>query len=128
MYYIYQITNLLNGRIYVGQHNYSNIDDNYMGSGKTLLKAYKKYGKGNFEKLILEDSIFTKEEADSREKYWISIAKDWFADICYNIADGGQGGNLGVEVCETMKKTMLMCMEKRTLFMENIIVKRQKRN
>ena len=40
---IYKTTNLVNGKIYVGQT--TRDDENYIGSGSVLLQAVKKYGR-----------------------------------------------------------------------------------
>ena len=48
--YIYLITNTLNNKIYVGKHSTDNLDDGYMGSGKIIIRAIKKYNKENFTK------------------------------------------------------------------------------
>jgi hypothetical protein len=44
-YFIYKTTNLLNGKYYIGMHVTNQIDDGYLGSGKYLNNAIKKYGK-----------------------------------------------------------------------------------
>lgn len=45
-HYIYKITNILNGKYYVGKHSSNCIQkDGYMGSGKHLKNAIKKYGR-----------------------------------------------------------------------------------
>ena len=89
--YIYKITNLTNGKIYIGQHLGSEADHKYFGSGKLLKDAIKKYGKANFKKEILE---FCKSEEDLnvRERYWISKLNATDLSIGYNISDGGQDG------------------------------------
>lgn len=51
MGYVYMITCTANDKWYIGSHN--GRSKHYKGSGKTLLKAYKKYGRENFIKTIL---------------------------------------------------------------------------
>lgn len=85
---IYKIVNLINGSFYIGQDSKNN--PNYLGSGKIIKQAIKKYGKNNFKKIILEECSNLKELSE-REIYWIehenAISKG------YNIAKGGNGGD-----------------------------------
>ena len=91
---IYRITNLINGKTYIGQHKYKKLDDSYMGSGKILKQAIKKHGIENFKKEILYSRIQYKETADNMERF--AIAKERaIGKAEYNLADGGQGGDLG---------------------------------
>ena len=90
MYYIYRITNKINGKTYIGQHKYRSLNDNYMGSGKLIRRAKKKYGIENFEKEILYSRIQYKTTADDVERF--AIAKERaLGKAEYNIADGGGG-------------------------------------
>ena len=93
MYYIYRITNKINGKTYIGQHKYKKLNDNYMGSGKLVRRAQKKYGMENFEKEILYSRIQYKETADDMEIFAITKERA-LGKAEYNIADGGTGGNL----------------------------------
>lgn len=92
MYYIYRITNKINGKTYIGQHKYKNLNDNYMGSGVYIRRAIEKYGIENFEKEILYSRIQYKETADSMEIFAIKKERA-LGKAEYNIADGGQGGS-----------------------------------
>ena len=88
-YYVYLITNLLNGKIYVGaRHTEKSIkNDNYWGSGDRIKLAIKKYGKENFKKEII--AVFDNEcDMYSLEE---SIVNTEFLqrDDVYNIAIGG---------------------------------------
>lgn len=101
--YIYKITNLINNGVYVGQtsrtimERFSDhiINSNKYVDGKSgyshLYRAMKKYGSENF---VIEqiDSADSKEELDEKEKYWILYYRSCNL-VCYNIADGGTGGN-----------------------------------
>ena len=92
MYYIYRITNLINGKTYIGQHKYKKLNDTYMGSGKALRAAQKKYGIKNFKKDILVFGISTLEQANSLEETGIAAEREKVGrENCYNRADGGQG-------------------------------------
>lgn len=89
-HYLYKITNNLNGKIYIGVHATDNMDDGYMGSGKLIWLALKKYGKANFTKEILQtfDSVQAMYEAESVIVN-IAFVKD---DNTYNITTGGKCG------------------------------------
>lgn len=91
--YIYKTTNLVNGKIYVGQHKSDALDLNYFGSGILLAKALEKYGKVNFSIEIIE-WCETKEILNEREYYWITELNSRSPDIGYNIAFGGTGGDI----------------------------------
>ena len=90
MHYIYRITNLVNGKTYIGQHRYKKLNDNYMGSGVLLAKAKKKYGIENFKKEILELDIPNVELANDWEQMYILFERAK-GKAEYNIANGGSG-------------------------------------
>ena len=87
---IYLVTNLVNGKTYIGQHKYKNLNDSYMGTGSLIKAAIKKYGKENFKKEILYSRIKNQDTADDIEKLTISRYRK-LGKAEYNILDGGQG-------------------------------------
>ena len=89
MFIVYKTTNLVNQKIYVGQHNTS-ADDGYLGSGLLLERAIEKYGVENFKRSTIE--FCTSSNIDERETYWIEELDARNSQIGYNIAQGGSGG------------------------------------
>ena len=90
MYYIYRIINNINGKTYIGQHKYNDINDSYMGSGTILKKAKEKYGIENFSKEILYSEIKTREEVYKIEMQTIKEERE-NGNGEYNMTDGGEG-------------------------------------
>lgn len=89
-FYVYKITNNINGMIYIGVHQTENLNDGYMGSGLLLKKAQKKYGLENFSKEILY-------ECNSRDELFVMesqlVTQDFVnSKQTYNTRLGGQGG------------------------------------
>jgi nitrogen regulatory protein PII-like uncharacterized protein len=92
IYTIYQITNLVDGKFYVGMHQTKNLNDGYMGSGKLVSRAIKKYGVENFKKEILW-LCSSYEEMKEFEK---GVITEEFLEQnkgkIYNLLVGGMGG------------------------------------
>ena len=90
-YYTYKTTNTINGKYYYGYHVSKSLTDSYLGSGKALVKAIKKYGRASFIREIVE--IYP-----SREKLiegeinliTVDVVKD---PMSYNMKAGGCGGS-----------------------------------
>ena len=104
-HFIYKTTNTVNGRVYIGKHSTSNLDDGYLGSGKLLKQAIRKYGKHKFKREIL---LFcnTQEEALIEES---KLVTDEFVQRpdTYNLKKGGEGGGcVGRVMSESSRKKL----------------------
>jgi hypothetical protein len=91
--YVYETKNLINGKKYIGVCVTKNEKKSkkYLGSGKLLVRAIKKYGRENFEKNIIK--VFDNEnDAREYERYLISEKNAVDSDDYYNLTDGGYGG------------------------------------
>lgn len=86
--YIYETTNKLNGKTYIGQKLSNVFITNYFGSGVLILKALAKYGTENFSHRLLAEADSV-EELNRLERYYISKARSE-GKAEYNIAAGGQ--------------------------------------
>jgi len=82
--------NKINKKKYIGQH--TKFNDNYLGSGKLIQLAIKKYGEDNFERKIL-GYAYTLEELNAKEIYFIQYYNAVNSKEFYNIHVGGKGGD-----------------------------------
>jgi len=88
-YLVYQTTNLINNKIYIGVHTTKNLKDGYLGSGKALTHAITKYGRENFKREIL----FYFDNPEEMFKKEIELVNEEFLkrEDVYNLKVGGFG-------------------------------------
>jgi len=89
--FIYLTTNKVNGKKYIGMCKNTHREK-YIGSGKLLKQAIKKYGKENFDRNILQECE-TLAELSECEVYWINFYNAVEDNNFYNLTPGGFGGN-----------------------------------
>jgi len=91
---IYKSTNLINGKVYIGQ-SIKTLPKRISGHKATSKKpkiffhyAIKKYGFENFNWTII-DQAYNREELDDKEIFWIDFYDSRNKDKGYNINEGG---------------------------------------
>lgn len=89
--FIYEWTNTINGRKYIGKHK-GTVDDGYIGNGKYFLKAFKKYGKDKFTRRILEFVSGTENDLNQCEEKWLAETNAAKDPGYYNISNCSSGG------------------------------------
>lgn len=118
-YTIYKIINKINGKYYIGKHITKNLSDDYMGSGKLIKKAIKKYGIENFEKQIIK--IYDNEHD-------MNIAESLLVDLSdknsYNLQPGGKGSWQYIN--ENNLSNTEKCKAKKSIKMKNFWTEEKK--
>ena len=89
--YTYITINPFNGRMYIGVHKSKEYDPKYKGSGKSLNKAFDKYGWENFLNYMIR-AFETMNEAYDHEAYLIDRYDAVSNPKFYNMKAGGAGG------------------------------------
>lgn len=100
---IYKITNMANGKVYIGQsidiarryqeHLRAGQPEKYSHKGGRdihlpIHRAMQKYGISNFALTVLEEC--PKEQLNDKERYWIAVYHSNNSKLGYNLTDGGQ--------------------------------------
>lgn len=119
-YYVYLITNLVNGKIYVGQHYGKRTLDAYFrfnlqaaflpscwNKKKILYSAVRKYGPENFALTILFQPSSLR-QTNRLERFLIRQLNARDPNVGYNIAEGGSCGmsTLGRKLTEEHKQAV----------------------
>lgn len=108
---IYMIKNKINNKAYIGQtiHNfdYRYAKKWWKNTHNILLKySINKYGKENFEILILEDNINSLDELNQKEIYYIEKHQTYDQKFGYNLRLGGEnGGACSEDMLKAMSET-----------------------
>ena len=89
--YIYETTNLVNGKKYIGKSAHSKFSESYHGSGVYIRKALQKYGDKSFKTVLIEECE-SLEQLNEREAYWIDYYNAVEDKRYYNAIPGGAGG------------------------------------
>lgn len=96
-YLVYKTTCLLNGKIYIGQHQTYDPNDDYLGSGRELRQDISNLGRENFKREILFD-FDNFEDMDNKEKELVT--EEFIArEDTYNVRLGGQNPEVD-KICQ----------------------------
>lgn len=94
--FIYKITNLVNGKIYIGQ-TVTSLQERWRhhlhasrGNNTLICKAIRKYGRDSFQMELIVQAC-SQEELDYLEAYFIVIWDAQNPNVGYNRTDGGIG-------------------------------------
>ncbi len=86
--FVYEWTNIINGKKYIGSHKGINFDDGYIGGGIAFNNAVKKYGIVNFEREIL----YIGENFRMMEESYLNSVDAANNTIYYNLKNEALGG------------------------------------
>lgn len=96
---IYTITNLINGKVYIGKtNNFRKRKNSHLcllnrgvHYNTYLQRSWDKYGSDNVKFDIIDADATSYEDLSEREQYYIKLSRSWDQDFGYNMTLGGEG-------------------------------------
>ena len=107
MFCVYKITNLINGKIYIGitkRNPKVRFNEHFVNKKELLFRAKEKYGKENFTLEIIEKDL-SEEEIDEKERYYIKFYNSLVPNG-YNLSVGGMCNK---NISEEGRKKLRQC-------------------
>ena len=112
---IYKITNLINGKVYIGQsvniekrfiaHKNTAFNPNYVGYNYPLYRAIRKYGIDNFSFEVLEECLV--DELNTKE-IWYVAQYQAHSKMGYNQDDGGDQASHYIKLSDELVSKIIM--------------------
>lgn len=104
--FVYEWTNLVNGKRYIGAH-IGQPDDGYIGSGSAFRAAIRKHGLASFQRSILHEEFGSEENVWRAEAEIVDARQAVESRDYYNLRGGGLNGRIGAEAREKMRVAAL---------------------
>ena len=109
-YYTYKITctqGSFKGKFYFGQHRTTNLDDNYIASGRKIRNYIKKYPNGYIREIL---AFYNSQEELDKAEY--DLIHPWLNHPdCLNLRDGGYKPNMGEETKQLLSEATKLYMQ-----------------
>ena len=117
---IYKITNLVNGKIYIGKtiqgiqkRWYGHLKKAKIGKGHYLHSAIRKYGAHNF-KIEQVCECNSAKELNQKEQYWISYYNSDNHSLGYNLTPGGEINPMETKEVKARHDSIMKSLEVRS--------------
>lgn len=129
--FIYETTCLVTGKKYIGKRvrEFSERDDEYLGSGKLLNEDIQRYGRSAFTRVILKECE-SKEELTEMEEYYLRDVDAMHNPDYYNLTNNSIGWPVerGMSLPDYWKQHMSESQKKRPPVSEKTREKLRKAN
>lgn len=122
--YVYLTKNLINGKLYVGQHLSIEFDKHYKGSGIAITHAINKYGWNNFSCEII-CWCNNQTQLNEAEDNYIKLLGTMYPNG-YNLKGGGSRGRLSKETRQKISDANIGLKHNLSIEGKKVLIDKQK--